>query len=159
MTTNLELLSISELRTQRQSLLERIGMIDREIGRKELESLSITPSPPPLPPKKNKESIDVKPKITGKKEKTKINITKTSSKKKTTKSTTAKSKEEKKESKVKVKTERKIKATMQDMKKALNQADIDFKNSLKRDELEALIRSNNLVRVAEKIRANNVEDK
>ena len=48
-------------------------------------------------------------------------------------------------------TKRKIKATSDDMKNVLNKNNIKFKSTILRDELETLIRQNNLVRVSEKI--------
>ena len=69
----------------------------------------------------------------------------------------------KKKTVVKVKkkdtSKRKIKATVADMKATLTDNNVKFKGAIKRDEIEELIRQNNLVRVAEKMSREKIEDK
>lgn len=143
MTTSLESLTLHELEERYNAMSRYLNEMKEEINRRKsiskydtekkddsfilnmLTSFTETISSPKSDDTKSKKKIKIK-KLPSKEKK--------SSKKDVTDTTT-----------------RKIKATTEDMKEALNKNKVKFKASILRDELEALIRTHNLVRVSEKI--------
>jgi len=143
MTTSLESLTLHELEERYNAISRYLIEMKEEINRRKSTSKDNS--------EKNDDSLilnmltsftetisPLKSNVTKSKKKIKLKKTpsneKTSSKKDETDSTT-----------------RKIKATIDDMKEALKKNKVKFKASILRDELEALIRTHNLVRVSEKI--------
>ena len=146
MTTNFDSLSTAQLIRKKEALLRYADEIDKIIiQRQEDRSSSTTPS-------------DILSSIFSSK------IDKSNEKKETVKSSEKSKKTTKKIIKI-VKSSstlsetRKIKATIADMKLSLTKNSISFKSNIKRDELEEIIRKNNLVRYTEKINRERVENK
>ena len=141
MSTNFDSLTLPELERKREALLRYAKEIEVIIKERKGEKSSIFSLSVTNNEKSNKITTSPKKDESPKKEKTK-------SKKKTV---------------VKVKkkdtSKRKIKATVTDMKTTLTDNNVKFKGAIKRDEIEELIRQNNLVRVAEKISREKIEDK
>lgn len=141
MSTNFDSLTLPELERKREALLRYAKEIEVIIKERKGEKSSIFSLSLTNNEKSNKTTTSPKKDELPKKEKTK-------SKKKTV---------------VKVKkkdtSKRKIKATVTDMKTTLTDNNVKFKAAIKRDEIEELIRQNNLVRVAEKISREKIEDK
>lgn len=141
MSTNFDSLTLPELERKREALLRYAKEIEVIIKERKGEKSSIFSLLLTNNEKSNKTTTSPKKDELPKKEKTK-------SKKKTV---------------VKVKkkdtSKRKIKATVTDMKTTLTDNNVKFKAAIKRDEIEELIRQNNLVRVAEKISREKIEDK
>lgn len=144
-------LSTAQLIRKKEALLRYADEIDKIINqRQEDRSSSTTPS-------------DILSSIFSSK------IDKSNEKKETVKSSekSKKSPEKSKKSKKSIKIvksatlsdTRKIKATIADMKLSLTKNSISFKSTVNRDELEEMIRKNNLVRYAEKINRERVENK
>ena len=151
MTTNFDSLSTAQLIRKKEALLRYADEIDKIINqRQEDRSSSTTPS-------------DILSSIFSSK------TDKSNEKKETVKSSekSKKSPEKSKKSKKSIKIvksatlsdTRKIKATIADMKLSLTKNSISFKSTVNRDELEEMIRKNNLVRYAEKINRERVENK
>jgi hypothetical protein len=151
MTTNFDSLSTAQLIRIKEALLRYADEIDKIINqRQEDRSSSTTPS-------------DILSSIFSSK------TDKSNEKKETVKSSekSKKSPEKSKKSKKSIKIvksatlsdTRKIKATIADMKLSLTKNSISFKSTVNRDELEEMIRKNNLVRYAEKINRERVENK
>lgn len=141
MSTNFDSLTLPELERKREALLRYAKEIEVIIKERKGEKSSIFSLLSTNNEKSNKTTTSPKNDELPKKEKTK-------SKKKTV---------------VKVKkkdtSKRKIKATVTDMKATLTDNNVKFKAAIKRDEIEELIRQNNLVRVAEKMSREKIEDK
>lgn len=141
MSTNFDSLTLPELERKREALLRYAKEIEVIIKERKGEKSSIFSLLSTNNEKSNKTTTSPKKDELPKKEKTK-------SKKKTV---------------VKVKkkdtSKRKIKATITDMKATLTDNNVKFKAAIKRDEIEELIRQNNLVRVAEKMSREKIEDK
>ena len=141
MSTNFDSLTLPELERKREALLRYAKEIEVIIKERKGEKSSIFSLLSTNNEKSNKTTTSPKKDELPKKEKTK-------SKKKTV---------------VKVKkkdtSKRKIKATVTDMKATLTDNNVKFKAAIKRDEIEELIRQNNLVRVAEKMSREKIEDK
>ena len=148
MTSHLDSLSNERLEHERKVLLDRISDIDRIIERRNKTSLEDTTS--------NDVTYDIltSPDISNDKKK---------KNEKKEKSFSSKKDSDKKKKTIKLKKKPKetpsIKATIDDMKEALKTKNIDVKSNIKRDELEEIIRANNLVRVSVKINKTRLEDK
>lgn len=152
MTTNFDSLSTAQLIRKKEALLRYADEIDKIIiQRQEDRSSSTTPS-------------DILSSIFSSK------IDKSNEKKETVKSSEKSKKSPEKSKKTSKKSikivksatlsdTRKIKATIADMKLSLTKNSISFKSNIKRDELEEMIRKNNLVRYTEKINRERVENK
>ena len=141
MSTNFDSLTLPELERKREALLRYAKEIEVIIKERKGEKSSIFSLLSTNNEKSNKTTTSPKKDELPKKEKTKS----------------------KKKPVVKVKkkdtSKRKIKATVADMKATLTDNNVKFKGSIKRDEIEELIRQNNLVRVAEKMSREKIEDK
>ena len=141
MSTNFDSLTLPELERKREALLRYAKEIEVIIKERKGEKSSIFSLSSTNNEKSNKTTTSPKKDELPKKEKTKS----------------------KKKPVVKVKkkdtSKRKIKATVVDMKATLTDNNVKFKGSIKRDEIEELIRQNNLVRVAEKMSREKIEDK
>ena len=152
MTTNFDSLSTAQLIRKKEALLRNADEIDKIIiQRQEDRSSSTTPS-------------DILSSIFSSK------TDKSNEKKETVKSSEKSKKSPEKSKKTSKKSikivesstlseTRKIKATIADMKLSLTKNSISFKSNIKRDELEEIIRKNNLVRYTEKINRERVENK
>lgn len=152
MTTNFDSLSTAQLIRKKEALLRNADEIDKIIiQRQEDRSSSTTPS-------------DILSSIFSSK------TDKSNEKKETVKSSEKSKKSPEKSKKTSKKSikivksstlseTRKIKATIADMKLSLTKNSISFKSNIKRDELEEMIRKNNLVRYTEKINRERVENK
>ena len=152
MTTNFDSLSTAQLIRKKEALLRYADEIDKIIiQRQEDRSSSTTPS-------------DILSSIFSSK------TDKSNEKKETVKSSEKSKKSPEKSKKTSKKSikivksstlseTRKIKATIADMKLSLTKNSIFFKSNIKRDELEEIIRKNNLVRYTEKINRERVENK
>ena len=152
MTTNFDSLSTAQLIRKKEALLRYADEIDKIIiQRQEDRSSSTTPS-------------DILSSIFSSK------TDKSNEKKETVKSSEKSKKSPEKSKKTSKKSikivksstlseTRKIKATIADMKLSLTKNSISFKSNIKRDELEEIIRKNNLVRYTEKINCERVENK
>ena len=152
MTSNLDSLTDERLEHERKVLLDRISDIDRIIERRKKTSLEdITSNGVTYDiltsPEVSKDSKKKKEKKSVEKEKSLNSKKDTDKKKKTIKL------------KKKTKETMPIKATIDDMKEALKTKNIEVKSNIKRDELEEIIRANNLVRVSVKINKTRLEDK
>lgn len=152
MTSNLDSLTDERLEHERKVLLDRISDIDRIIERRKKISLEdITSNGVTYDiltsPEVSKDSKKKKEKKSVEKEKSLNSKKDTDKKKKTIKL------------KKKTKETTPIKATIDDMKEALKTKNIEVKSNIKRDELEEIIRANNLVRVSVKINKTRLEDK
>lgn len=152
MTSNLDSLTDERLGHERKVLLDRISDIDRIIERRKKTSLEdITSNGVTYDiltsPEVSKDSRKKKEKKSVEKEKSLNSKKDTDKKKKTIKL------------KKKTKETPPIKATIDDMKEALKTKNIEVKSNIKRDELEEIIRANNLVRVSVKINKTRLEDK
>ena len=152
MTSNLDSLTDERLEHERKVLLDRISDIDRIIERRKKTSLEdITSNGVTYDiltsPEVSKDSKKKKEKKLVEKEKSLNSKKDTDKKKKTIKL------------KKKTKETMPIKATIDDMKEALKTKNIEVKSNIKRDELEEIIRANNLVRVSVKINKTRLEDK
>lgn len=141
MSTNFDSLTLPELERKREALLRYAKEIEVIIKERKGEKSSIFSLLSTNNEKSNKTTTSPKKDELPKKEKTKS----------------------KKKPVVKVKkkdtSKRKIKATVTDMKTTLTDNNVKFKAAIKRDEIEELIRQNNLVRVAEKMSREKIEDK
>lgn len=141
MSTNFDSLTLPELERKREALLRYAKEIEVIIKERKGEKSSIFSLSVSNNEKSNKTTTSPKKDELPKKEKTKS----------------------KKKPVVKVKkkdtSKRKIKATVADMKATLTDNNVKFKAAIKRDEIEELIRQNNLVRVAEKMSREKIEDK
>ena len=152
MTSNLDSLTDERLGHERKVLLDRISDIDRIIERRKKTSLEDITS--------NGVTYDIltSPEVSkdSKKKKEKKSVEKE-------KSLNSKKDTDKKKKTIKLKKKTKetppIKATIDDMKEALKTKNIEVKSNIKRDELEEIIRANNLVRVSVKINKTRLEDK
>ena len=148
MTSHLDSLSNERLEHERKVLLDRISDIDRIIERRKKTSLEDSTS--------NDVTYDIltSPDLSNDKKK---------KNEKKEKSPSSKKDSDKKKKPIKLKKKPKetpsIKATIDDMKEALKTKNIDVKSKIKRDELEEIIRANNLVRVSVKINKTRLEDK
>lgn len=152
MTTNFDSLSTAQLIRKKEAFLRYADEIDKIINqRQEDRSSSTTPS-------------DILSSIFSSK------TDKSNEKKETVKSSEKSKKSPEKSKKTSKKSikivksstlseTRKIKATTADMKLSLTKNSISFKSNIKRDELEEIIRKNNLVRYTEKINRERVENK
>lgn len=152
MTTNFDSLSTAQLIRKKEAFLRYADEIDKIINqRQEDRSSSTTPS-------------DILSSIFSSK------TDKSNEKKETVKSSEKSKKSPEKSKKTSKKSikivksstlseTRKIKATIADMKLSLTKNSISFKSNIKRDELEEIIRKNNLVRYTEKINRERVENK